>query len=215
LLEIVTDIPDAFQGGLQTLSGTLARFVGRGKPLVTLHLDKNGIVTDDTVALAAEAGDVVGRIVSDEEFSLALMVASEEPRAPDDVREAICQVVINQALTAGLTITGLCQLHNSPNRSGHYGKQITGRVATDRTPYEADLAIAARSIDNRSNGIDISSGATNFVNRYAFGVQEGSGSFAETVADWATEGKKPGTLFGYKNVVFFWKGSIPDSAESI
>ncbi len=215
VVDIISDIPDTVQGGLQTLSGSLLRFVGRGKPLVSLTLDSNGIVQEDAVTLAGQAGDVVGRVVSDEEFSLALMVASEEPRAPDAVREAICQVVINQAFAAGLSITGLVQLHSSPARAGHYGKQITGRVASDRIPYEADLAIAAQAIDNRSNGIDNSMGATNFVNRYAFGVQEGSGSFADIVVKWGMEGKNAGTLFDYKNVVFFWKGAIPDQVEPV
>ena len=176
----------------------------------------DGVIAEGPEVLATMMSAVAGREVSVDACSLARMVRSEQGRSGQITKVLCCHVVANQAAAEGRSITAICLLHSDPRRSGHYGEQITGRVATDEDPYESDLAAAEHALAERAEGIDRTAGATNFVNRGAFGVQPGTTSFEELRARWAARGKVPGKIPGADvGMVFFWDGSVPEGMEAL
>jgi len=203
--EPVADIPgDALN--------VVTDFAGRGERLTTCQVDDAGVVTDDPDALVAAASAAVGYDVSRDAYALARMCRSEEGSADTLTKVRLCNVAQNQAAQLGFTVWDLMLFHKTSTRAGRFGKQISGRFSTVKDPYESDLAAAYQALQLG----DQTGGALNFVDRRAFGVQEGATSFDATVASWAKEGKQPGTLPGSpSSLVFFWRGDLPPDAEVI
>lgn len=188
--------------------------VDRGDRLSRCTLTDDGIVVESAAELVAQAVAVVGHDVNVDAYSLARMVRSEESSAGQIAKNYLCHVMMNQADALGWGITQVIQFHTTSTRANRYGKQISGRVASASDPYEADLAVAEHSLAERAQGLDPTGGATNFVDKRAFGVQAGTGSFEDLVSRWAVEGKTPGTLPDtHPALVFFWRNELPSQAE--
>ncbi len=111
-----------------------------------------------------EASAVVGRDVSLDAISVAIMVRSEKDLdiAATDQRAAILRahVAWNDAEIHGWT------LHRTVTMGGEgFSAQGGRRYSTARTPYENDLELAESVIASRAaGGFDPAQGATKFVN---------------------------------------------------
>jgi len=174
----------------------------------------NGVVQEDVATLAAQASAVLGRPVANDALALARVCRSEEGRAGQMTKVYLCHVMLNQA--GGGDVIATIEAHNTAARDGHFGEQISGAVSSVQDPYESDLNAAEYALAQRVQGQDPTGGATNFVDRRAFGVQAGTGSFADLVTRWGASGKVPGNLpDASANVVFFWAGDLPDVAEAL
>lgn len=194
----------------------LVDVVERGRRLSVDTENTAGVVLDDPGTLRAAAEAIVGRPIALDAYSLARVCRSEEGRAGQVAKTYLCHVVMNQAQALGMGVTEVIEFHRTASRDQHYGAQISGRVASGEDPYESDLAAAEYALAERNNGQDPTAGASNFVDRRAFGVQEGTGSFAALVAAWAGEGKVPGNLpDAPDDLVFFWRGSVPPIATEV
>lgn len=173
-----------------------------------------GVVQEDVNTLAAQASAVLGRPVATDAYALARVCRSEEGRAGQVAKTYLCHVMLNQA--GGGDVVATIEAHNTAARDGHFGEQISGAVSSIQDPYESDLNAAEYALAQRAQGDDPTGGATNFVDKRAFGVQAGTGSFADLVARWGASGKVPGNLPDASlNLVFFWAGALPDFAEAI
>jgi len=184
----------------------------RGAQLTRATVDADGVVLESAEELARQASEALGREVSIEAQALARVCRSEEGRAGQRAKTYLCHVMLNQA--GGRDIVATIQAHNTTKRNGHFGAQISGAVASGADPFESDLNAAEYALAERAQGIDPTNGATNFVDRRAFGVQAGTGSFEDLLARWGAAGKVPGRLpDAPDNLIFFWAGSVPDGAE--
>jgi hypothetical protein len=193
----------------------LVDVVGRGQRL-TFSTVVEGVVRESPAALAAQAAAVVGRPVSEEAIALALMVRAEGGSGGQTSKVYRCHVAYNQASGLGWSVVEVITYHTTPTRNRHFGEQITGRFASGRDCYEGDLQAAEFAAAQRAAGEDPTAGALNFVDRDSFGVQSGTGSFADVVDRWAADGKVPGTLpDAQSGLVFFWRGELPEIAEGI
>ncbi|HKQ96972.1 MAG TPA: hypothetical protein VJV75_03775 [Candidatus Polarisedimenticolia bacterium] len=185
----------------------LVDVVARGKRLSDDGSDVRGEVTVDDVELLSQAGEVLGRDVDWDAYAAARMLRSEDGSLGQIGKVYKVHVLLNQARALGRTLASTVQLHTDGDR---FGSQINGRFASGEDPYENDLKAAEYAIDQRGRGEDPTYGATNFVDKDAFGSQKGTGSFAALVARWAGDGKVPGTLPGAPStLVFFWRGGVP------
>jgi hypothetical protein len=194
----------------------LVDVVERGRRLSVDVETASGIVTSVDSVLLAQAAAIVGRPVAPEAYALARVCRSDEGRAGQIAKTYLCHVLMNQADSLGWGIVRTVQFHTTAARDEHYGAQISGRVASGEDPYESDLAAAEYAVAQRAQGLDPTAGATNFVDKRAFGVQEGTGSFEDLVAVWGSEGKSPGNLPGAPaSLVFFWRGHVPDVATEV
>lgn len=186
----------------------------RGARLTTATVDASGIVLESADELAAQASDVLEREVTREAQALARVCRSEEGSAGQRAKTYLCHVMLNQA--GGRDIVATIQAHNTGSRNGHFGAQISGAVASGADPYESDLNAAEVALAERAQGDDPTGGATNFVDKRAFGVQAGTGSFDDLRARWEAGGKAAGRLpDAPDHLVFFWSGGVPDVGEAL
>lgn len=193
----------------------LVDVVERGKRLNYATV-VGGVVQESAADLAAAAGEVLGRPVSEEAIALARMVRSEDGSAGQIAKSYKCHVAYNQAEKLGWSVVKLITYHTAPERAGHFGEQITGRFASGHDPYENDLTAAEYAQAQRGAGQDPTFGALNFVDVGGFGAQLGTGSYQATVDAWAKDGKVPGKLPETPNgLIFFWHGQVPDGAEPV
>lgn len=187
----------------------LADLVGSGRKLSTSILDEDNIVTNDPEQLRREAEDIIGQSVSADAYALARMVRSEAGSADLTTKVRLANVAINQARALGWSPYDVIVYHKTAARDGRYGAQISGRFASSRDPYEVDLKAALQALRG-----DITGGATNFAHQNAFGKQLGTASNIQPFVDTlAKEGKVPGYYPPDSNLVFFWRGGVPDDAE--
>jgi hypothetical protein len=142
----------------------------------------------------------MGREISTDVYSIARVVRSEgaleaNPRA---------HVVLNDAAALGWTPTRLVTYSQDGSKLGRYGKQSGRRYATSSDPYEADVVAAELASAEYFTGTDITGGATKFVDKGAFGVQQGTGSYAALVESWGKSGLEPYNVPGFPSsfVVF-------------
>lgn len=130
-------------GGLQ-LSGLLTvsdlEDLGtRGARLTKFPVDPSfNYVPQSPAECAAAAGDLDVDV-----YSLARMIRSEEGRSNVASKTAVGFAAVNQARSAGKSLTALLTMGNTGR--GFYGPQNSGGryAATDQDPYEGDAAIAA------------------------------------------------------------------------
>ncbi len=201
---------------------TIMDTITRGKRLTyttTGHADadgtwiNDGIIPDDPAELAAQAGAVMGRDLPQELYDLARMLRSE--KGNDDGRLRV-HVALNDAAAHNWSTHFTITYSTNASAKGWYGEQFTPadrapggvksvrRYSTARDPYEGDIAIVEQVLLERAQGIDPTGGAEKFVDRSSLGAQEGSSSYDDIVARWASEGLQPFTVPGYSDdfVVF-------------
>jgi len=193
-------------------AGMISDAAERGRQLTTSTLNADGVVLEDPQALVDAAGAALGRPIDREAYALARMVRSEEGSAGQITKVYLANVAQNQARALGWSLWDLMLYHKTPERAQRFGRQISGRFATTLDPFESDLAAAEWALANP----DQTGGAVNFADRRAFGIQEGTTTFAAFVATLADEGKQPGTLPSAPDkLVFFWRGGLPDVATGV
>jgi hypothetical protein len=184
----------------------VADFGKRGRRLTTTTPDDLGIIQESPAGLAAKASAVAGRPVSLRAYAVARMLRSEAGERTAE-KPFLVGVAVNDARKLGWPLDQLMLFHTASARAGKFGKQISGRYATTKDPYEIDLTIAESVLGE----IDLGGGnpagsARKFVHKNAFGIQEGTRTFSAVTAEWAMEGlfpMDPGTgtdlvLFGPK-----------------
>lgn len=145
---------------------TALNMVTRGERLTYAPADSAGYVDADPQSLAAEAG------LTDEQYSLARMLASEEPHSSPETQAAIAWATINKAARSGISITALLLRAKNPKNNGHYGSQKdkdpdsanvgkSDRYATTALdPYDREGQIASQCLDGTI--ADPTGGATNY-----------------------------------------------------
>lgn len=191
-------------GGIDVLSD----LVGSGRKLTISEQDENGVVTDSPDYLLSEAINTLGRDISHDAYALARMVRSEAGAADLTTKVRLANVAMNQARALGWSVYDVIVYHKTAFRDGRYGAQISGRFASSRDPYEIDLRAAEEALRG-----DITGGATNFAHQSAFGKQLGTASSIQPFVDtMAAEGKVPGYFAPDSNLVFFWRGRVPNDA---
>lgn len=192
----------SIDGGIDVLTD----LIGSGRKLSTSHQDTNGVVTEDPDDLLVQATNVIGRTISQDAYALARMVRSEAGAADLTTKVRLANVAMNQARALGWSVYDTITYHQTAFRDGRFGAQISGRFASSKDPYEIDLKAAEQALQG-----DITGGATNFAHRSAFGKQLGTASNIQPFVDtMASEGKVPGYYAPDSNLVFFWRGSVPD-----
>lgn len=194
----------SIDGGIDVLSD----LVGSGRKLTLSSQDSDGVVEQDPEALRVDAETLLGREISADAYALARMVRSEAGAANITTKVRLANVAMNQARALGWSVYDVIVYHKTPARDGRYGAQISGRFASSKDPYEADLKAAEQALRG-----DITGGATNFAHQSAFGKQLGTASNIQPFVDtMAREGKVPGYYGTDSNLIFFWRRSVPDDA---
>jgi len=184
--------------------------VTRGARLTSTELNDAGDIDDDPAALAAAASDVAGHDVPVATFTLAFMLRSEGGSHGPMSKLQRAHVALNDAAKHFGGELYKCITASSRGQTG-YGSQSGRRYATDRDPYENDLAIAEQALEERAQGIDRAGGAEKFVNESAMGgVQPGTPTYDALVAKWAPEGLHPVELADDNDepdLIFFRRGA--------
>lgn len=199
-------------GGAAAVLGTEQgrRFVTdltrRGPRLGHTEVDENLNVPATPEVLARRAAAILGRPVTAAAYGLARMVRSEEGNAGPEVKRLLVHVALNDAAALKWDVVRLLTHSTVEIRRGFFGKQLSRRYSTARDPYEVDLLVAERALEERGRGADPTGGAVKFVDRRAFGIQPGTRTYADVVAKWAREGLEPFNLPGApEDLVFFRK----------
>jgi hypothetical protein len=185
--------------------------VGRGAKASTGRWYKGderyGFIETEPEDLRRQAELTAGINIPLDVYSLARMIRSEGASA-GRVR---AHVALNDLKTFryAATLHGLLTYSTDNTRRGWYGKQYSGpmppefpkankrRYATSKDPYEADLHLALKVIDERRRGIDPTRGASKFLDISSMGKQEGSRTFASVDAEWKADGYVSYTLPEY------------------
>jgi hypothetical protein len=153
------------------------------------ELGANGQVNADPESLRLEAAATLGRDVSMEAYALARMLRSEGGGGSVAELQARAWVALNDAAAHGWSI-----LHTIAGPDGLFGQQRGWRYASGKDPYERELGVAELVWSEQLP--DNTGGATKFVDIDSFGVQPGTGTYAELVAKWAKERLEPFTVEG-------------------
>lgn len=84
-------------------------------------------------------------------------------------------------------------------------KQVR-RYSTSRDPYDGDISMALKVINDHAMGVDPTGGAVKFLDRSALSSQEGARSYDTIAMQWMGEGLVPYTLPQYgSDLVLFRK----------
>jgi len=187
--------------------------VTRGDRLTYTDVGVDGQIADEPEQLRAQAAIALGRDAGDlllDVYSAARMVRSEGA-ARANIRT---HVLLNDAAEKGWSVHQTVTASNPSLASGRYGQQYTPvgpggyktvkRYSTARDPYRADVYAVEEAMVEHRNGLDPTGGAVKFLDISSMGgVQQGTGSYAAKVADWAKEGLRPFTLPGDSDLVVF------------
>jgi hypothetical protein len=145
---------------------TAINMVTRGERLTYAAADSTGYVDADPQSLADQAG------LTQEQYSLARMLGSEEPHSSPETQAAIAWATINKAARRGISITDLLLQAKNAKNNGHYGSQkdkdptspnfgSSDRYATTALdPYDREGQIAQQCLDGTIP--DPTGGATNY-----------------------------------------------------
>lgn len=177
-----------YDEGDVTLETTLD-FLGfsKGARLNHTSLNVDGYIPDDPAELIAEASSIIGADVSPDIYALARSGRSEGKNG----MEARMHVFMTQADQAGMSVLALTVRQPGSVKDGYFGTQRGRRWASSQDPYEGDVALANKVYSDHRNGVDPTGGASRFVDKSAFGKQEGTRTYAEVEASWAQEGYQP------------------------
>lgn len=197
----------------QSLTFTVSDPIMRGQKLSSTVLS-HGIIPDDPEILRQQASIALGRDISNDVLALARMIRSEGA-SQGELRG---HVALNDLNDLGWTSLFYLLTYATDNRKGHYGEQYAPadniypstsvrRYSTSRDPYAGDVYLAEKILNDRAIGIDKANGATKFVDKNSFGVQEGTGSYADLEQKWEADGLQPFSLPEYgTDIVLFKKG---------
>jgi hypothetical protein len=178
----------------------------RGRRLTVTELDEDLKVPSYPEQLAAKAMGVLGRPVTPTAYGIARMVRSEEGSGSPTTKRYLVWVLLNDSRALGWAPLKTLTYSTSTVRKGFFGKQITRRYSTARDPYENDLLIAEAVLAEYEAGRpDPTGGAVKFVNKLAFGVQAGTGSYAAVLAKWRADGLEPLNLPGAPDELVFFR----------
>lgn len=132
--------------------------VTRGPRLTDAHYDKTtGVVPGDPSDLADQAG------LSQEAYSLARALSSEEGSSDTTTQAAVCWCIINEAHRRGTSITALVTQAKNPDHSGSYGTQsdIDAQPDADGNPtnprYKKSDRYCSTALDPYTRDGDIAS----------------------------------------------------------
>lgn len=151
----------------------LRSIVGRGKRLTTTSLDDDGNIGVSPDELAAQAGQLLGRDVATDAYTLARIADSENPTATLREKAAIMQVCINDAAQH------LWSIGFAATVGKGYGRQRGRRYSTARDPYEQTLTLAEAVLVGAV--ADETRGSSHFVHKTGFASL---GAYQSLVADW-------------------------------
>ncbi len=161
----------------------------RGRRLTVTTLNDDRSIDDDPQSLADAAALVVGRAVDVNAYALARNLRSEEGSQPSEVKNLLAHVAMNVARARGVSILELLTKSTVASRDGKFGRQISRWASTAQDPYEQDLGVAEQALGETFDPTD---GCSHYVDRLAFAVQVGAGSFADVAARWLkSEGVVP------------------------
>lgn len=197
--------------GAQVAAGYVMNVFDRGHLLYESTLNDAGVVEEDPDVLRMQAEAVLGYECDLDTLALATMGRSEGV----DGMEARMHVALNDLADLQTrypsTYSSIAQLmlHSKNDAAdGHFSQQYLGkRYSTAHAPYEGDYHLAEKVREDHANGIDLSGGATKFVDKDAFSTQRGSTStYEDKVAEWAQAGLVPANVDGATdNFVVFRK----------
>jgi len=195
--------------------------VGRGRKLNNSSMSyvnaegktvKLDYVPTSPNVLISEAEQVLGVDIDRDVYALARSGRSEGVNG----MEARMHVMVNQAREAGLSVFELTVRRSGYEGDGFFGIQKHRRWASSRDPYEGDIGLATKVIIDNSAGKDTTGGASRFVDKSAFGKQEGTRTYAEVKAKWGAEGYE---AYRYPDAssdfVLFRRGGVPDGFEPV
>jgi hypothetical protein len=184
----------------EEIVNTTKDVVTRGARLTKSTLS-DGLVLDAPEDLAAAAETAFGQPLARGEYSrldvyaLTRAARSEAGARDNDIsRKVRMHVLINQYLDSSFSsLASLITYSKRADARGFFGEQSDGprRVATTRDPYAGDVHLAWQVIDERSQGIDLAQGGTNFVDRKSMGKQKGSGTWEALLERWGAQGLEP------------------------
>lgn len=178
----------------------------RGRRLTTTSLDADGKIPVPPTELAAAVSTLLDRQVTATAYGLARMMRSEEGSAAPAVKRLLGWVAINDAAELRWNLLRTLTYSTKASRLGFFGEQISRRYSTARDPYENDLAIAEKVLDEYARNLgDPTGGAVKFVNVSAFGVQKGTTSYQAVVDRWAKDGLEPFRIAGAPDNLRFFR----------
>lgn len=138
----------------------------RGRRLTESYLNVDASIPEELYVLRDQAEATIGRSISQDAYSAARMVRSEEGSMSPEVRALLVHVLINDAHHLGWSLTDTVTYSTNADRKGLYGSQLFRRYSTAQDPYEQDLGIAEQVIAERAAGAaDPTEGATKFFSR--------------------------------------------------
>jgi hypothetical protein len=168
--------------------------------------DGSGIVLEDPETLRSAASSRFGQDLSSDVYALARMVRSEGAK---EGRLRVHVALNDQAALGWSSPFVLLTYSTDPQRKGMFGRQYSAaappqypnkmvrRYATSKDPYEGDVQTVLAALAEHDQGIDPSLGATKFLDKGSFGIQEGTGSWAAKDAQWLSEGNVAYTVPEY------------------
>lgn len=184
--------------------------VGKGRRLNNTSVNDQGFIDQAPDTLIGEAESILGVPIDRDVYALARSGRSEGKNG----MEARMHVMVNQAREAGMSVFELTVHQPGSVKDGRFGTQRGRRWASSRDPYEGDIGLATKVLIDNSAGADTTGGAGRFVDKSAFGKQEGTRTYAEVLAAWQGEGY---TAYYYpeasNDFVLFRKGGAPDGFE--
>ena len=138
----------------------IANIIGRGRRLATLTQNEDGDGIENVDDLVAGAASILGRPVDRDTFVLAIISASEHPRAGEKEKALMQRVVMNYAASRGESIE---QAATGGRGLGH---QAGRYCSTVNGPWEDDYTLAERN--KAGTQPDDSGGAKHFVHKTGF-----------------------------------------------
>lgn len=186
---------------------TVVDFTTKGKRLNVTTVDPAGVVSEkeadgtfrrlSPVELAEVASAVAGYEIPLDIYSLARMRRSEGTNGAElRMHVALNDLADIQRRAPSLGISSITDLITFSKYAGErdfYGDQAGRRYASTRDPYEGDVRLAWKVWQDRQAGIDKAGGAVKFVDKSAFGVQKGTRSYEDVLAEWTADGLVPFT----------------------
>jgi hypothetical protein len=180
--------------------------IARGSRLTTAPAGDDGNVPVSPHDLAVQASDVTGDEVSDDDYGLARMLASEEPNADYVTKVALAWVCVNDSQSFG-GIVAVLTYSSSAAHKGSYGTQTGRRYSTRSDPHEGELEVARRVRGGMEP--DITSGAVNFfrpvVQDLLFAEGKVSRTSDQVDAEWTSAGKERVTVPGADPNIWFYR----------
>lgn len=201
-----------FDEGDVTLETTLDFLgIGKGRRLNYTMVNDQGYIDTAPDTLIGEAEALISMAIDRDVYALARSGRSEGKNG----MEARMHVMVNQAAEAGMSVFELTVYQPGSVKNGFFGTQKGRRWASSRDPYEGDIGLATKVMIDNSAGKDPTGGASRFVDKSAFGKQEGTRTYADVLAEWTAEGY---SAYQYPEAsadfVLFRRGGVPDGFET-